>query len=123
MNENEAVSLQCQHFQYFHVWLLQSRPYNDYMDIYMGLGDYIATSADGGRRFTTTAENECRRLHCTLRDLSSFLQAVGRLADHFIAEKFMDNFTDAHALIDRYAAVLGAQIYICVVEIMEKCGI
>lgn len=54
-----------------------------------------------GRRLNITAENDCRRLHCSLRDLSSLLQAVGRLAEHFIGEIFAARFTDALAVVER----------------------
>ena len=49
-----------------------------------------------------TAEHDCRRLHCSLRDLSSVLQALGLLADHFIGDdKFTASFHDAYLLVDR----------------------
>lgn len=70
------------------------------MDIYFGLEKYI-TNGVQGRRLTITAENDCRRLHCTLRDLSSLIQAVGRLADHFIGERFADRYSNARMLVER----------------------
>lgn len=54
-----------------------------------------------GRRLNISAENDCRRLHCSLRDLSSLLQAVGRLAEHFIGEIFAARFNDAMAVVER----------------------
>jgi len=54
-----------------------------------------------GRRLNISAENDCRRLHCSLRDLSSLLQAVGRLAEHFIGEVFAARFNDALAVVER----------------------
>jgi len=49
-----------------------------------------------------TAEHDCRRLHCALRDLSSLLQALGRLSHHFIADnKFTASFDDAYVLVER----------------------
>lgn len=54
-----------------------------------------------GRRLNISAENDCRRLHCSLRDLSSLLQAVGRLAEYFIGEIFAARFTDALAVVER----------------------
>lgn len=54
-----------------------------------------------GRRLNISAENDCRRLHCSLRDLSSLLQAVGRLAEHFIGEVFAARFSDAVAVVER----------------------
>lgn len=56
-----------------------------------------------GRRLNISAENDCRRLHCSLRDLSSLLQAVGRLAEHFIGEMFAARFSDALAVVERSA--------------------
>ncbi|ETE70193.1 Exportin-6 [Ophiophagus hannah] len=50
------------------------------LDVYLGLQQFIVTSGTG-HRLNITAENDCRRLHCSLRDLSSLLQAVGRLAE------------------------------------------
>ena len=54
-----------------------------------------------GRRLNISAENDCRRLHCSLRDLSSLLQAVGRLAEYFIGEIFAARFSDALAVVER----------------------
>lgn len=54
-----------------------------------------------GRRLNISAENDCRRLHCSLRDLSSLLQAVGRLDEYFIGEIFAARFTDALAVVER----------------------
>lgn len=48
-----------------------------------------------------TAENDCRRLHCSLRDLSSLLQAVGRLAEYFIGDVFAARFSDALTVVER----------------------
>jgi len=62
------------------------------------------TSSQGGhqRVLHITAEHDCRRLHCALRDLSSLLQALGRLSHHFIADdKFIASFDDAYVLVDR----------------------
>ena len=58
--------------------------------------------SDCGRVLHITAEHDCRRLHCSLRDLSSLLQALGRLSDHFVTDdKFTTSFSDAYVLVDR----------------------
>ncbi|XP_071106408.1 exportin-6-like [Haliotis cracherodii] len=75
-------------------------PFKDYMNVYMGLETCVINGMQG-RRLNITGENECRRLHCTLRDLSSLLQALGRLADHFIGEKFAERYTIAQVLVDK----------------------
>lgn len=72
------------------------------MDIYLGLDQFVRNNAQG-RHLTITAENECRKLHCSLRDLASLLQALGRLAEHFIGEKFLERFTDGTMLLERWA--------------------
>ena len=52
-------------------------------------------------RLNISAENDCRRLHCSLRDLSSLLQAVGRLSEYFIGDVFASRFNDAVAVVER----------------------
>jgi len=72
----------------------------------VGLERYVSES-DGQRTLRITAEHDCRRLHCAMRDLSSLLQALGRLADHFIGDdKFTTLFDDACMLVDRFCSVL-----------------
>lgn len=53
--------------------------------VYLELEQFV-----GPEGLRVTAENECRRLHCCLRDLSSLLQAVGRLASRLTPENFSD---------------------------------
>uniref|UniRef100_A0A671WMW2 Exportin 6 n=1 Tax=Sparus aurata TaxID=8175 RepID=A0A671WMW2_SPAAU len=74
------------------------------LDVYMGLQQFIVTTGTS-RRLNISAENDCRRLHCSLRDLSSLLQAVGRLAEYFIGEIFAARFTDALAVVERLVEV------------------
>ncbi|CAH1795674.1 unnamed protein product [Owenia fusiformis] len=74
-------------------------PFQENLQVYLGLEQYIDNGTT--RRLTIAAENECRRLHCSLRDLSSFLQSLGRLAEHFIGELFTERFTDAQTLVER----------------------
>jgi hypothetical protein len=45
--------------------------------------------------------NECRRLHCSLKDLSSLLQALGRMAEHFIGENFPQRLSDGSMLLEK----------------------
>ena len=82
---------------------LQYQPFQENIDVYMGLEPYVTTTPNG-IQLNITSENQCRRLHCTLRDLSSLLQALGRLAEHFIGDNFMGHFADAHMLMERFAA-------------------
>uniref|UniRef100_A0A3B4FKQ4 Exportin 6 n=1 Tax=Pundamilia nyererei TaxID=303518 RepID=A0A3B4FKQ4_9CICH len=74
------------------------------LDVYLGLQQFIVTTGTS-RRLNITAENDCRRLHCSLRDLSSLLQAVGRLAEYFIGDIFAARFSDALAVVERLVEV------------------
>uniref|UniRef100_A0A8C7X640 Exportin 6 n=1 Tax=Oryzias sinensis TaxID=183150 RepID=A0A8C7X640_9TELE len=75
------------------------------LEVYLGLQQFIVTSSGSSRSLNITAENDCRRLHCSLRDLSSLLQAIGRLAEYFIGEVFAARFTDALAVVERLVEV------------------
>ncbi|XP_012676980.1 exportin-6 [Clupea harengus] len=87
------------------------------LDIYLGLQQFIVTSGSS-RRLNITAEADCRKLHCALRDLSSLLQAVGRLAEFFTGDVFTGRFSDALAIVQRLVEVTcyGSQISLYDVE-------
>ena len=81
--------------------LFQYGPFLEVMGTYFGLEPYVV-GVGSDRKLTLQAETHCRKLHCTLRDLSSLLQGLGRLAEHFIGEKFVERFTNSQELIERY---------------------
>uniref|UniRef100_A0A671RXZ7 Exportin-6-like n=1 Tax=Sinocyclocheilus anshuiensis TaxID=1608454 RepID=A0A671RXZ7_9TELE len=87
------------------------------LDIYLGLQQFIVRSG-ASRRLNITAEADCRKLHCALRDLSSLLQAVGRLAEFFTGDVFTTRFNDALAIVPRLVEVscYGSQICLYDVE-------
>ncbi|XP_044928438.1 exportin-6 isoform X3 [Mustela putorius furo] len=89
----------------------------DNLEVYLGLQQFIVTSGSG-HRLNITAENDCRRLHCSLRDLSSLLQAVGRLAEYFIGDVFAARFSDALTVVERLVKVTlyGSQIKLYNIE-------
>ncbi|XP_021528006.1 exportin-6 isoform X3 [Aotus nancymaae] len=89
----------------------------DNLEVYLGLQQFIVTSGSG-HRLNITAENDCRRLHCSLRDLSSLLQAVGRLAEYFIGDVFAVRFNDALTVVERLVKVTlyGSQIKLYNIE-------
>jgi len=96
--------------------MLQYEPFQEAMQIYFELERHIkADQNQGKRRLNIRGENDCRRLHCSLRDLSSLLQGLGRLADHFIGEKFTERFTDGQVLIERWADWYTSFVVICFV--------
>lgn len=87
------------------------------LEIYLGLQQFIVHSGAGGR-LNITAENDCRRLHCSLRDLSSLLQAVGRLAEHFIGDVFNERVSDALSIVERLVemTLYGTQTKLFAIE-------
>ncbi|XP_058012882.1 exportin-6 isoform X2 [Ahaetulla prasina] len=87
------------------------------LDVYLGLQQFVVTSGTG-HRLNITAENDCRRLHCSLRDLSSLLQAVGRLAEYFTGDMFAARFSDALTVVERLVKVTlyGSQIKLYNIE-------
>lgn len=44
---------------------------------------------------------ECEKLHAVLKDLTSILQAVGRLAEHFVGDYFVPRFSDGQSIVER----------------------
>lgn len=82
-------------------------PFQEHVDAYFGLEKYVTDGGIQGRRLNISAENGCRRLHCMLRDLSSLLQALGRLADHFIGEHFADRYANAKLLVERLVQIVS----------------
>lgn len=89
----------------------------DNLEVYLGLQQFVVTSGSG-HRLNITAENDCRRLHCSLRDLSSLLQAVGRLAEYFTGDVFAARFNDALTVVERLVKVTlyGSQIKLYNIE-------
>ncbi|TSK87535.1 Exportin-6 [Bagarius yarrelli] len=89
----------------------------DDLEVYLGLQQYIVNTRTN-RRLNITAEADCRKLHCALRDLSSLLQAVGRLAEFFTGDVFTTRFNDALAIVQRLVEVTcyGSQISLYDVE-------
>nr|XP_042139278.1 exportin-6 isoform X1 [Peromyscus maniculatus bairdii] len=89
----------------------------DNLEVYLGLQQFVVTSGSGPR-LNITAENDCRRLHCSLRDLSSLLQAVGRLAEYFTGDVFAARFNDALTVVERLVKVTlyGSQIKLYNIE-------
>ncbi|XP_078274095.1 exportin-6 isoform X1 [Rhinoraja longicauda] len=83
----------------------------DNLEVYLGLQQFVVTTGQV-HRLNITAENDCRRLHCSLRDLSSLLQTSGRLAEYFIGDVFAGRFNDALRIVERLVEVTsyGSQI-------------
>ena len=60
------------------------------------------------RRLDVTAEAEVQSLHRCLRDIGTFLQAIGRLAHLFVGdENFNRKLTDGQVVFDRCAKMPG----------------
>jgi len=94
------------------------------LEVYVGLERYVESASvsesETQRTLHITAEHDCKRLHCALRDLASLLQALGRLADHFIGHNFTASFHDAYVLVDRS---LHTSVHLSVCDAMNTCVI
>ncbi len=79
-------------------FIFQHAPFVENFVIYKGLENHVQNMSEG-RKLNINAENDCKKLHCSLRDLSSLLQTIGRLAEHFIGPSFRLRFEDARTLV------------------------
>ncbi|KAK8722049.1 hypothetical protein OTU49_012451, partial [Cherax quadricarinatus] len=68
------------------IFTLVYEPWNEATKLYLSLQSNMIEQ-NGRRRLNISAEHECPRLHCLLRDLSSLLQAIGRLSTLFLGEE------------------------------------
>ncbi|XP_066990340.1 exportin-6 isoform X2 [Macrobrachium rosenbergii] len=82
------------------IFSLVYEPWNDAAKIYLSLQSNMVEQ-NGRRRLNISAEHECPRLHCLLRDLSSLLQAVGRLSTLFLGEELPKRSTTAIQVIEK----------------------
>ncbi len=48
---------------------------------------------------------ECEKLHAVLKDLTSVLQAIGRLAEHFIGDYFHLRLSEATVLVKKFCLI------------------
>ena len=48
---------------------------------------------------------ESEKLHAVLKDLTSMLQAVGRLSEHFTGDHFVSRFSDGKVLIEKLCVI------------------
>lgn len=73
----------------------------EYSEVFLALRAAMVKTAEGFE-LNVKGENECRRVHCTLRDLTTCQRIFGRLAGHFIGEMhFQSRFDDGLAVVKR----------------------
>ncbi|XP_021927529.1 exportin-6 isoform X3 [Zootermopsis nevadensis] len=88
-------------------------PWKEASTVYLHLERAVESheNIDNSRRLTVTDADECLRLHCLLRDLSSLTQAVGRMYPYFIGQAFSSRFPHAQQLVSRLSvmATYGTQ--------------
>ena len=49
--------------------------------------------------------SECEKLHAILKDLTSILQALGRLAEHFIGDNLAARLSEAQLLVKKFCMI------------------
>lgn len=73
----------------------------EYSDVFFRLRSAMVKIAEG-YELNVKGEDECRSIHCTLRDLTTMQRIFGRLAGHFIGEThFQARFDDGLAVVKR----------------------
>ncbi|KAK3889634.1 hypothetical protein Pcinc_006379 [Petrolisthes cinctipes] len=82
------------------IFTLVYEPWSDACKLYLSLQSNMVEQ-NGRRRLNISAEHECPRLHCLLRDLSSLLQAIGRLSTLFLGEELPKRSTTAVQVIEK----------------------
>lgn len=89
----------------FCLYLLQYNLFEENLHIYFDLEQFLIvkppTVNNGPIELNVCGENECRRLHCSLRDLSSLLQGIGRLVEHMCGEYFETRKLDAQNTLEK----------------------
>ncbi|CAG5121677.1 unnamed protein product, partial [Candidula unifasciata] len=104
------------------VFQLVWEPFQEHVETYFGIEKFVDSSGFN-RHLRVSAENDCRRLHCTLRDLSSLLQALGRLAVHFIGEHFALRFTNAMQIVSRLVQIASYGSRVKFFEVTTSAGV
>ncbi|XP_005096518.1 exportin-6 [Aplysia californica] len=97
-------------------------PFQEYVETFFGMEKYVDSSGSE-RKLLVSAENDCRRLHCALRDLSSLLQALGRLATHFIGEHFSACFSNGAQIVTRLVEVMSYGSRVKLFEVTTSAGV
>ena len=80
--------------------------HNENLQSFFGLEHCIKTEDNSKGIVLQLSETDVCRLHCTLRDLSTALRLVGRLADHFTTESFNRWFLTTKTLIEKLIQAL-----------------
>ncbi|CAG2164605.1 unnamed protein product [Oppiella nova] len=80
--------------------------HNQNLQSFFGLEHCLETNQNSETIGLQLSETDVYRLHCTLRDLSTSLRLVGRLADHFTSENFNRWFVSTKSLIEKLIQAL-----------------
>lgn len=91
-------------------------PFQEGLETYFGLEKFLVTDGTS-RRLNVTAENECPRLHCVLRDLSSLLQAFGVLAGHFTGDAFIPWYSQTRDIVERVCQMAQYGSRVCLFNV------
>ena len=76
--------------------------YTTYTHMYAYITHTHTHSHQTVRTLVISEGAECEKLHAVLKDLTSILQALGRLAEHFIGDRFHSRQNEAQLLVKRF---------------------
>ena len=62
-------------------------------------------SVVGSRTLAISEGPECEKLHAVLKDLTSILQALGRLAEHFTGDYFIPRLSESQLLVKKFCVI------------------
>ena len=65
----------------------------------------LPPSLPAARSLMISEASECEKLHAVLKDLTSVLQAVGRLSEHFTGDFFVPRLSEAQLLVQKLCFV------------------
>ncbi|XP_049807007.1 exportin-6-B isoform X3 [Schistocerca nitens] len=96
LRQNIEIVAKVGEFAPLDTYSLVYEPWKEAANIYLHLEQAVDVSK---HQLSVTAEHECVRLHCLLRDLSSLTQLMGRMYPHFIGKVLRTLFPDAQQLV------------------------
>lgn len=75
-----------------------------YSQIYLSLSQVIVERGKD-RILSISVGTQCENLHAVLKDLTTVLQALGRLAEHFSEDHFVERLHEAQQLMNQFCVI------------------
>ncbi|XP_062507791.1 exportin-6-like isoform X2 [Corticium candelabrum] len=79
--------------------------FSNNVSVYEGI-HHLITENEQGQSLQVATAKDAEQLHTALRDLTTSIQALGSVVDHFIGDQFMNRYERAYALVDKLCKVV-----------------